>query len=114
MNKCMVVSVALTTMLFASATKAATLTDDEAMATPCRAYLASRGSAIYGALQDAVTTRLLGSPQARRFGSSCNMADYVAAECKSHRGDDVRRAIDRLERAGADGKLPSVGPCGAF
>ena len=92
---------------------AASLTDDEAMATPCRTYLASKGTAIYGALQDAIVTRLSGSPAAARFGSACNMADYVEAECKVHRGDDVRGALDRLERAGAVGRLPTIRMCGA-
>ncbi len=92
---------------------AATLSDDEAMATPCRTYLSSSGAAIYGALIDAISNRLAASPNAARFGSTCNMGDYISLECKAHPMDDIRRALDRLERAGASGHLPRIPMCGA-
>ena len=106
------IRIVLAGLLIASPAVAA-VTDDEAMATPCRAYLASRGTPLFGALQDAIVTRLSASPNGGRFGSACNMGDYVASECKAHPTDDVRRAVDRLERDGASGRLPRIPMCGA-
>ena len=93
--------------------RAAELSEDDVLGSPCRTYLSAYGTPAFSAFLEVVVARLSRNPRAERFGSACNIGDYVRVECRAHPNDDVRRALDRLERAAAVGHLPAIPMCGA-
>jgi hypothetical protein len=78
---------------------------------PCSIVMADK----YGAyVPNGAADYLASLPLAEKFGSTCNMNSYIAAECRLHPNGTVGAAIKRLLRKAISNKtLPYIPICGA-
>ena len=89
-------------------------TYDDVKVLPCKSYLPLVGTQVLLSVVEPIVDHMQSLGRiGERFGSTCNITDYVTAVCKERPAGTVGEAVNDLILRARAGSLPRIPRCGA-